>query len=246
MKKKIYKYITSIWNLIIGFCITLFTAIIASDKTNFVYDFLNKHHYSDPGVQKAALSAIIVITVGILQLTINLISEWIFWVIKQYFKRLVVEVEFKQNKRIKELLKFRPSQGEYKEERVDIELKIVPAGKISMLILKLLGLQIEIFFNPHIIDITLENDKEWLGESASTKLDERQAICIEVLKNYRLGGSAMKPFDMSESIVILPKRVRKETAHIDVKLTSLIGSKVSRALCDFTMKELNIECEGVQ
>ncbi|MBJ7988035.1 hypothetical protein JDS94_29185, partial [Bacillus cereus] len=67
---------------------------------------------------------------------------------------------------------------------------------------------------------------------------------ISVLKNYRLGGLSMKPFIMTESIVILPKRVKRDTAYIDFKLTSVVGSKVSSALCESNMKELNIECEG--
>ncbi|WP_242476435.1 hypothetical protein [Bacillus cereus] len=54
----------------------------------------------------------------------------------------------------------------------------------------------------------------------------------------------MKPFIMTESIVILPKRVKRDTAYIDFKLTSVVGSKVSSALCESNMKELNIECEG--
>lgn len=244
MKKHLHNFIKSTIKLIVTFVITFLTAIIASDNTNIVYDFLNKHGYSDPTVQKAILSGIIVAAIGLLQLLIELIYNGLLWIIKKYFKRLIVNIKFKANNRNKELVKFKPVGGEYEEERVDIELEIVPAGKISMFILKLLGLQIEIFFNPHIIDVTLENDQEWLDESASTRVDEKQAVCIGVLKSYRLGGFSMRPFTMTESIVILPKRVKRDTAYIDFKLTSLIGSKLSRALCDSNMKELSIECEG--
>lgn len=113
-----------------------------------------------------------------------------------------------------------------------------------MSILKLFGLQIEIFFNPQIIDVTLVNDKEWLNEKAFTRINDQQVICIGVLENFRLGGLSMKPFIMTESIIILPKRVKRDTGYIDLKLTSVIGSRVSSSLCNYNMKELSIECEG--
>ena len=54
----------------------------------------------------------------------------------------------------------------------------------------------------------------------------------------------MRPYIMTERIVILPKRVKRDTAYIDFRLTSVIGNRISHALCDSNMKELNIECEG--
>ncbi|BDC57193.1 hypothetical protein [Bacillus altitudinis] len=244
MKKTLYNFTKSFIKIIATFVVTFYTAVISSNNTNSLYDFLNRHGYSDPTIQKVILSSLIVAAVGVLQLVFGLLYKTLLWIIKRYFKRLTVDIKFKINNRNKELIKFKPVSGEYEEEKVDIELEIVPAGKISMFILKLLGLQIEIFFNPHIIDVTLVNDQEWLNENAGTRLNEKQAICISVLKNYRLGGLSMKSFIMTESIFILPKRVKRDTAHIDFKLTSVIGSKISSALCDSNMKELNIECEG--
>ncbi|MCD2334469.1 hypothetical protein [Bacillus cereus] len=244
MKKAFYEFIKSGIKIIVTFVITFVTAIISSNNSNILYDFLNRHGYSDPTTQKVILSAIIAAVVGVIQLLLGLLYKTLLWGIKRYFERLIVDINFKVNNRNKELIKFKPVGGEYVEEQVDIELKIAPAGKISMFILKLLGLQIEIFFNPQIIDVTLVNDQEWLNEKASTRVNEKQAICISILENYRLGGLSMKPFIMTESIVILPKRVKRDTAHIDFKLTSVVGSKISSALCDSNMKELNIECEG--
>jgi hypothetical protein len=244
MKKNLHDFIKALIKIIVTFVITFFTAIISSNNTNIVYDFLNRHGYSDTTIQKVILSGIIAAAVGVLQLILGLLNKVLLWIIKRYFERLTVDINFKINNRNKELIKFKPVGGEYEEEQVDIELEIVPAGRFSMFILKLLGLQIEIFFNPQIIDINLVNDQEWLNENASTRINEKQAICISVLKNYRLGGLSMKSFIRTESIVIVPKRVKRDTAHIDFKLTSVIGSKISSALCDSNMKELNIECEG--
>lgn len=244
MKNNIYKFIESLIKIAFTFIVTFVTAMIASDNKNIIYNFLSQRGYSDPIAQKAILSGLIVAAIAILQQIISLTYKTLLWFIGKYFRRLIVEINFKNKNRIRESIIFKPSNGEYKEEQIDIELKIKPAGKISIAILKLLGLRIEVFFNPQIIDVTLLNDQEWLGEKAVTKLDNNQAICIGVLENFRLGGFSMKPYTMTESIIIVPKRVRRDTAYIDFKLTSVIGYRLSRALCNFNAKELNIECEG--
>lgn len=244
MKKTISDFINKTIKIIVTFVVTLFTAIISSNNKNIVYDFLNQHGYSDPTVQKVILSAIIAAAIAILQELLGLLYKALLWIIKSYFARLTVEINFRTNNRNTESIKFKPSGGEYEEKQIEIELKIIPAGKISILIFKLLKLQIEIFFNPQIIDVTLVNDQEWFNDSASTRINENQAICINVLDNYHLGGLSMKPYIMTESIVILPKRVKRDTAYIDFKVTSAMGNRISSALCDSNMKELNIECEG--
>lgn len=244
MKKNIYKFIIGCIKAILTFGVTFITAIIASNNKNIVYEFLSQHGYSDPTTQKAVLSGLIVAIIAIVQQILSLLNKMLFWIIKRYFKRLTVDINFKVNNRSKESINFKPKGGKYEEVQVDIELEIIPAGKISVAILKLFGLQIEIFFNPQIIDVTLINDQEWLNEKGGTKIDNNQAICIGVLENFRLGGLSMKPYITTESIVINPKRVKRDTAYIDFKLTSVIGNRISRALCDSNMKELNIECEG--
>lgn len=244
MKKTISDSINKIIKIIVTFLVTLFTAIISSNNTNIVYNFLNQHGYSDPTVQKVILSAIIAALIAFSQELLVLLYKALLWIIKSYFARLTVEVNFKINNRNTESIKFKPVGGEYEEKQIEIELKIIPAGKISIFIFKLLKLQIEIFFNPHIIDVTLLNDHEWLNEKAITTINEDQAICINILDNYRLGGLSMKPYIMTESIVILPKRVKRDTAYIDFKVTSAIGNRISSTLCDSSIKELNIECEG--
>lgn len=244
MKKNIYEFMKSSIKAILSFAVTFITAVVASDNKNIVFSLLSKYGYTDPTIQKVILSGLIVLFVAIVQQIFSLFNIMLLVIIKRYFKRLTVDINFKVNNRSKESINFKPKGGEYEEVQVDIELKIVPAGKISIAILKLLGLQIEVFFNPQIVDVNLVNDQEWLNERARTRIDNKQAICIGVLENFRLGGLSMKPYIMTESIVILPKRVRRDTAYIDFRLTSVFGNRISRALCDSNMKELNIECEG--
>ena len=177
MKKNIYEFIKSCIKIILTFAVTFITAIIASDNQNIVFNFLSQHGYSDPTIQKAILSGLIVATVAIVQQILSLLNKMLLLIIKRYFKRLKVDINFKVNNRSKESIKFKSIGGEYEEVQVDIELEIT-AGKISIAILKLFGLHIEIFFNPQIVDVTLVNDQEWLNERARTRIDNSQAICI--------------------------------------------------------------------
>jgi len=246
MKKSLYKFIKSCIKILIALGVTFITAITASNNKNFVFNFLSQHGFSDPTIQNAVLSGLIVAIVGIVQQVLSLLNIMLLWTIKKYFKRLSLDIDFKVNNRSKQSINFKSIGGEYEEVQVDIELKITPAGKISLYILKFFGLQIEIFFNPQIIDVALVNDREWLDQKTNTRINNKQALCIGVLEIFRLGGMSMKPYIITESIVILPKRVKRETAYIDFKLTSVMGNRICRALCNSNMKELYIECEGVK
>lgn len=243
MKNHILSFLKGSFKLVVTGTIAFFIAIVASDNSNIVYKTLDDHDITDQVAQKAILSAMIAFIIGFLDLLLKLLFKLFLWIVGKYFKRLKVSINFKENNRNKKSIKFKPSNGVYKEERIDIEVEVIPEGKISLLILKLLGLQIQVFFNPHILDVTLENDQDWLGEKPVTIIDDKQAVCISVLKNYNIQGSKLKPFKTTESIVIFPKRVKRDTAHIDFRLSSFFGSKLSSALCDSDMKDLDIECE---
>ncbi|EGO8310956.1 hypothetical protein E3O82_000912 [Enterococcus faecalis] len=165
-------------------------------------------------------------------------------IVKRYFKRLSIDIKFKTKNRYKGCVKFKIAGDVYSEEVIEVEINVSPAGKLSMLILKLLGLKLEMFFNPQIIDITLVNDNEWLDAEAGTTITESQTLSIDVLKNYRLDGKLSNAFRMTEDIIIIPKRVRRATTSINFKLKTVIGSKLGNALCESSMAELIIECEG--
>ena len=95
MKKALNEFIKSIIKFTVTFVITLFTAIISSNNTNIVYDFLNQHGYSDPTTQKVILSGIIAVVVGIIQSLLGLLYKTLLWSIKKYFERLTVNINFK-------------------------------------------------------------------------------------------------------------------------------------------------------
>lgn len=244
MKKHIGEFINGFLKISATFVITFITATVSTDNQNYIYTFLSKNGFSDVVMQKVVLSGVIVTIVGFFQILCKLIFNLILWGLRKYFKRLTVNINFKVDNHEKEIIEFKPIDGEYSGEQVDIEIEVVPAGKVSMLILKVLGLQLEIFFNPQIIDVFLLNDKEWLNEKATTHVNNENGISIKLLANYRLGGTFEKKFVTTENIVILPKRVRRGTSYLDFKLKSNFGVKISNALCESQINELNIECIG--
>ena len=244
MIKYFDEFISGFFKVLMTFVITFITAVVSTNNQNYIYTLLEKNGLSDVTLQKAILSGVIVAGIGILQLLLNLIGKVGLWILKIYFKRLTLNIKFKAKNCKNQTIKFKPKGGEYIGEEVDIELEVVPAGKISMLLLKLLGLQVKVFFNPQIIDIHLLNDKEWLNEKTDTRINKEQCICIKLLAEYRLDGSSTNKFIKTERILIIPKRVKSDTTSINFKLSSNFGMKISNALCASNMMELNIECKG--
>ncbi len=246
MKNNLLKFLEKIWKLILVFITTFSTVILASNKQNFVYTFLSNHGYTDTVTQKAILSALIALVVGIIQAFLWLFGKLFLWIISNYFKRLLIDICFKVDGRNKKSITFQPEVDNYVEKKVEVVLRITPAGKLSMFLLKIFDIQVNLFFNPEILDINLENDSEWMGETANAKLDDNQALNLFLLKDYVLGGSKNKPFKRTETIFIIPKRVKSDTTYVDFKINAFLGSKISNIMCEVKLNDLDVTCEGRQ
>ncbi|EED2262790.1 hypothetical protein LHM76_001430 [Listeria monocytogenes] len=244
MKKIIFNFLKKLIQILLTFTITFVTAVVASDNQNNIYTFLDRHWSLDANVKRLILSGLIVGVVGILQSIVWLTNSLFLIVVRRYFKRLTIDIKFKIRNQYKDFVKFKTTGNAYLEEGVEVEINVCPAGKLSMLILKLLGLKLEMFFNPEIVDITLVNDNEWLDEEAVTTIIEKQTLYIDVLKNYRLDGKLANAFKMTEDVIIVPKRVKRATTSVNFQLKTVIGSKLGNVLCESSMADLNIECEG--
>lgn len=244
MKNNLLQFLEKIGKLLLIFVTTFVTVVLASSKQNIVYTFLDNHGYTDGVTQKAILSAIIALVLGIIQALLWLIGRIILWVISNYFKRLLIDICFKVDGRNKQSIAFEPEGDIYVEKKVDIELTISPAGKLSMFLLKLFNIQVNLFFNPKILDINLENDSEWMGETTDVKLDDNQTLNLFLLKDYTLGGSKNKPFERTETIFIIPKRVKSDTTYIDFKISAILGSRISNVMCEVKLNDLNVRCKG--
>lgn len=248
MKDIIFNFGAKVGKLCVAFFVTLFTVILASDNRNIIYTFLENHGFKDEVMKKAVLSALIALLLGLIQATIWLLNKLFIWWLSKYFKKLLIELEFKVDGRVSKNAKFEPKNKQYTEKKVNVKLVITPAGKFSMYILKHLDIGIDIFFNPQILDITLENDLEWLGENSSSvdvKLDGKQSLGVLLLKDYKLGGIKTEPFERTVPFFIMPRRLADATTSVNFKINSYWMNKISRKMCSVSWKnELNISCKG--
>lgn len=248
MKDIIFNFGAKVAKLCVAFFITLFTVILASDNRNIIYIFLENHGFKDEVMKKAVLSALIALFLGLIQAIIWLLNKLFIWWVSKYFKKLLIELEFRVDGRVSKIAKFEPKDKQYTEKKVNVKLVITPAGKFSMYILKHLDIGIDIFFNPQILDITLENDLEWLGENPSSvdvKLDGKQSLGVNLLRNYKLGGMKTEPFERSVPFFIMPRRLVDASTSVNFKVNSYWMNKISRKMCSVSWKnELNVRCKG--
>lgn len=248
MKDIIFNFVAKVGKLFVAFFITLFTVILASNNRNIIYTFLENHGFKDEVMKKAVLSALIVLLLGLIQVIIWLLNKLFIWWLSKYFKKLLIELEFRVDGRVSKMAKFEPKGKKYTEKKVNVKLMITPAGKFSMYILKHLDIGIDIFFNPQILDITLENDSAWLGENPSSvdvKLDEKQSLGVLLLRDYKLGGIKTEPFERTVPFFIMPRRLAYATTSVNFKINSYWMNKISRKMCSVSWKnELNVSCKG--
>lgn len=234
-----------IFDLVYPLIATILTVIYASKKDNLVYEFIDTYLKVDITLKKIILAAVITCFVGLLRAIIDFIYFVVLKITSKYFKKVIIDVVFKENKRKKVNLKFTANNNNYEEKYVDIELNITPPGKILAFALRFLGLKLEIFFNPEIIDIFLKDDQIWANHSkVASGISPEQRLYINLLGGYRDDGNTVNPYLITECLIIMPKRVKKATSTIDFKFKSFIGNKIIKSVCILNIEQLLVECEG--
>lgn len=248
MKDIIFKFGAEVRKLCVAFFVTLFTVILASDNRNIIYTFLENYGFKDEVVKKTVLSALIALFLGMIQAILWLIKKLFIWWLSKYFNKLLIELEFRVDGRVSKIAKFEPKDKQYTEKKVNVKMVITPAGKFSMYLLKHLDIGIDIFFNPQILDITLENDLEWMGQnppSLDVKLNGKQSLEICLLRDYKLGGIKTKSFERTVPFFIMPRRLADATTSVDFKINSDWMNKISGKMCSVRCNnELDVSCKG--
>lgn len=249
MKKIIYGFLETIVKLLFTFVVIFISVTLSSNNQNFIYKFLDNFGDIDASGKKQLLSAFVVLILGIIQAIIWLILKGLAFLIDRYFKKLGIKFSFKVDGKICSKTVFNPVGGSYEEKEVDVVLDVTPAGKLSMLLFKILNIKVELFFNPKILDLNLKNDPEWMGQdSGISNLDENQMLRIFLLKDYELGGVNNNTFKKTETLIIIPKRVKENSANIDYRISTRLGkSRFSKNMYDVSFKKsLSISCKGVK
>lgn len=239
MKKYLISFLKSAWKLLVTFVILFIVVFISSNPNNEIYKFLDKFSFSDDQ-KKNVLVGIVTLIIGLIELLIILVNKLFIWAVQKLLKKLKVDISFsgvgKSTKIVdKKLFFYQKSNGLFHENKLKVLLCIYPAGDWTMWILKKLKVRIEIFFNPQLFDVTLDNDQEWISEtdqlSSSISINEEQAICINILDDYRLDSHDRDSFEIEEIIYVTPKGNLKKTSKVDYILRGTFIDKPFNMFC---------------
>lgn len=200
-----------LWALLKTFIVTIAIAFIVTNNQNYIYTWLNKFGLTNETFQKLFVSALVAIVFGIVRLLVFVIFE----LIVKNIKPLEIELTFKHNNmNVDEPLVFIPNGFEYSEKAVEVEIKFKPKGKLNIIIMKYLGIVINIYFNPKVIDIYYEDG--WDGSDSSFNIAER-AISVEILKQVSIRGRNFfdREHKLIETFLMKPIRVKNTETYLD-------------------------------
>lgn len=179
------------------FCISVVTALIVTSNDNCIYTFLNHIGAYNEVFRKSFLSATIALLVGIFEILLSAIYLM--------FAKIKIEVTVRQNKKPKKSIVFAlDKSNSYDNQIVDLEVKLNPVGRIANYIAKYLDINLEVFFNPKLLDMSLSN--QWEGKSLNGYIIDDRSIKVYILKNMDSRGEqfASKEYKMTERILLRP------------------------------------------
>ncbi|GAA5417413.1 hypothetical protein Pryu01_02476 [Paraliobacillus ryukyuensis] len=226
------------------FAITLFVAFVATNKENFVYNFIEKLGYESDLLKKTVLSALIALFIGLMLE----ISSYLVGKIRTNFKRMDVTVNTKLNGNKRTTMKFSPTNYEYFSKNVEIEIILKPQGWIPTLLIKKLGISFDIYFNPELLDISFR-DKWDNNLDGIYKLYERR-ISINLLEKVNIKGNSFKerPYKLTEQFNVKPIRVKNDETSLDLVIMSSkfvkIVRLISKCLIKVNFEPLIVSCKG--
>ncbi|NTL69997.1 hypothetical protein HQ694_11930, partial [Enterococcus faecium] len=207
---------------------------------------LDRLNIENETVRKSILSATITLIIGVLSYVLSILMQWIFLSLS----KIKLEVNIKQNNRKKNKLTFTPnSNDEYVAEVVDLEIKMTPKGRLSNFLVNWLDINLEMFFNPNILDISLL--EQWDRSSLNGFLIEERSIKVYILKNMKIQGERFVSTEhvMTEKIQIKPIRVKKERTNMDYCPTfgkgNFFSKKIARRFFEINYDQFIIECEDI-
>lgn len=226
---------------LLSFSITVSVAIISFDNGNVTYTVLDSFGIKELALKKIILTALIAFFIASINAVLLSIKN-------KFFNRLEVGLEFQvDGKNIRDV-EFIPRSDQYHEKKIDIRLIITPGSNISMFFLKRFDFKIDVFFNPTILDVTLESDPSFtsdLEENSSIRMNQEGILSFFPLKNFQLGGRKKDTFHKTGSFFIKPIRLTNDTTQIDFKLNN--GFLKDLIFCEnfsaISKDELNISCK---
>ncbi|MGG0201616.1 hypothetical protein [Bacillus anthracis] len=226
------------------FIITLIVAFIATDQQNFVYNILKTLGYENEILKKTALSAVITFIIAI----VLILTSYIWSKIKANIKRMNVSLVTKLDGTKRSNCKFIPNDCEYDEKDVEIEIVLKPGGWLSNLLIKKMGLKLNVYFNPEILDVSFFD--KWDSDTAGAfRLSERN-ISIDLLGEIEIKGKAFpeRSHRLNEQFKVKPIRVKNDVTALDYVITTekfgYITRIISGTLLSIECDPLKVTCKG--
>ncbi len=224
-----------------SFLLTVSVAIIAFDNGNKIYTVFELFGIKELALKKVILTALITLLIALMNAVLLSIKN-------KCFNRLEVGLKFQVDGRDMRDVEFIPSSNQYKEKKIDISLIITPGSPISMIFLKYFDFKIDIFFNPTILDVTLELDPIFmtdLEEKSSISMNKEGVLSFFLLKDFQFGGRNKCKFVKTGSFFIKPIRLTNDTTQIDFKLNNgfLRDLIFGKNLSVISIDELNVSCK---
>lgn len=226
------------------FVITLIVAFTATSNQNLIYNILDKLGYENDVLKKTVLSAVITLSIGLFSILISFLWSAITSIIKKMDVTLITKI----NGRKKDTIKFTPSNYEYDFQDVEIEITLQPKGRLSNLLIKKLGVTLDVYFNPELIDVSY-SDRWDCEENQIFKIYERK-ISVDLLGKIDIKGRTFsgKSHKLNERFIVKPIRVKNAETYLDYVIVSNkfgeFGKTLSGYLISIKYEPLKVTCEG--
>lgn len=228
---------------IFNFIVSLSVAIIVTDNQNIIYDLLSYLGIKNDLLKKTILTLLITLLMTIGKIVIKHYMEKFLIKLQpmefslNLFEKFKEEGNASRSNRINKLIEFdlNSRTSEYSDKEIKIILSFQPKNRLYLHFLKYLGLTLEVYFQPDVLDVQLVG---WEDEESSFSISSRR-IGIEVFKQAIIKGKNFtnKPYKIQESITIKPIRVKEDETNLDF----YFSTQKCKILSNFFTKRINLE-----
>lgn len=221
------------------FIITITVAFIATNQKNFIYKIIDNLGYDNEILKKTLLSAVITLLISVVSSALTFLCTRL----KSFLSKIHISFITKVEGRTRTTMTFTPENDEYISKNVDIHLTLNPGGLITNFIIKKLGITIDIYFNPELLDIYFP-DKWDTNKHETFNIFERK-ISVELLGEMEIGGERFRKTShtLNEKITVKPIRIKDENTALDFVITT----KRFNSVIDLLIKQLLVvEFQGLK
>ncbi|MGN7312679.1 hypothetical protein ACTHQ4_16435 [Alkalicoccobacillus gibsonii] len=219
------------------FTITLVVAFIATDQENVIYKIINSIGIENEIFKKTVLGAIITLIIGIISLVYSFLEEKL----AGNFKKINVSVNAKINGTKKATIVFQPEAMEYSQEIIELEVNFNPGGRVTNWLVKKIGVSLDVYFNPEIIDISFLND--WDTTEKVTFMLTNRNISINLLEEVKIEGKTFvnNSHTLSEKFIVKPIRVKNGSTKLDLVASNKL---ISNLFIGINFESFKVTCKG--